>query len=43
MPTAKVVLHVYDLSRGMATQFSPMLLGKQLDGIWHTGVVVYER
>eukprot|EP00762_Andalucia_godoyi_P005779 ANDGO_06904.mRNA.1 DeSI-like protein At4g17486 len=37
----KVTLHVYDLSRGMARQLSPMLLGKYIDGIWHTGIVVY--
>ncbi|PFH34147.1 UBA/TS-N domain-containing protein [Besnoitia besnoiti] len=36
-----VQLRVYDLSRGMARQMSPMLLGRQIDGIWHTGVVVY--
>uniref|UniRef100_A0A4W3GZE9 palmitoyl-protein hydrolase n=1 Tax=Callorhinchus milii TaxID=7868 RepID=A0A4W3GZE9_CALMI len=35
-----VKLYVYDLSRGLARQFSPMMLGKQLDGIWHTAVVV---
>lgn len=36
----KVYLHVYDLSQGMARQMSPMLMGKQIDGIWHTGVVI---
>ena len=39
----QVVLHVYDLSQGMARQFSTMLLGRQFDGIWHTGVYVYGR
>lgn len=29
-----VKLHIYDLSRGMARQLSPALLGMQLDGIW---------
>ncbi|TMW65860.1 hypothetical protein Poli38472_003625 [Pythium oligandrum] len=38
---SSVVLRVYDLSRGMARQLSPSLLGKQIDGIWHTGVLVY--
>ncbi|KAI0567331.1 PPPDE peptidase [Gracilaria domingensis] len=38
-----VTLHVYDLSQGMARQLSPMLIGKQIDGIWHTGVEVYNR
>lgn len=36
-----VVLQVYDLSQGMARSMSRMLLGKQIDGIWHTSVVVY--
>jgi hypothetical protein len=34
-----VTLNVYDLSQGMAKQFSPMILGKTVDGIWHTGIV----
>jgi len=37
-----VVLHVYDLSNGMAKQFSQSLIGKTIDGIWHTGIVIYE-
>ncbi|KAA8498807.1 Desumoylating isopeptidase 1 [Porphyridium purpureum] len=39
----RVILHVYDLSQGMARQMSPMLLGKVIDGIWHTGVEVFGR
>ena len=35
-----VHLHVYDLSQGMARSLSPVLLGRQLDGVWHTAVVV---
>lgn len=38
---SSVQVYVYDLSQGMARQLSPALLGKQIDGIWHTGVVVY--
>ncbi|PFX23176.1 Desumoylating isopeptidase 1 [Stylophora pistillata] len=38
-----VKLYVYDLSRGMAKQLSPLILGKQIDGIWHTGVVCFDR
>lgn len=38
-----VKLHLYDLSQGMAKQFSGSMLGKQIDGIWHTGIVVYGR
>jgi hypothetical protein len=37
----EVKLHVYDLSVGLASALSPLLLGKQVGGIWHTGVVVY--
>jgi desumoylating isopeptidase 1 len=40
---APVTLRVYDLSRGMARQLSPALLGKTIDGIWHTGVLVFGR
>ncbi|CAD8199233.1 unnamed protein product [Paramecium pentaurelia] len=39
----KVTLNMYDLSQGMAKQFSPMFLGKQIDAIWHTGIVVYGK
>ncbi|BEJ11187.1 hypothetical protein CspHIS471_0106090 [Cutaneotrichosporon sp. HIS471] len=38
-----VQLYVYDLSRGMARSMSLALTGKQLDGIWHTSVVVFGR
>jgi hypothetical protein len=41
--TFKVTIHLYDLSQGMAKAFSPMFLGKQIDGIWHTGIVVYGK
>ncbi|WCJ38096.1 Desumoylating isopeptidase 1 [Euphorbia peplus] len=37
----KVILNVYDLSQGMARQLSSSFLGKVIEGIWHTGVVVY--
>lgn len=38
-----VKLHIYDLSQGMARQLSATILGKALEAIWHTGVVVYGR
>ncbi|XP_029977843.1 desumoylating isopeptidase 1-like [Sphaeramia orbicularis] len=38
-----VKVYIYDLSRGMARQLSPVLLGKQLDGIWHTAIVVHGK
>lgn len=37
----KVTLLVYDISNGMAKSLSPMFLGKTIEGVWHTGVVVY--
>ncbi|KAA0168556.1 hypothetical protein FNF31_00436 [Cafeteria roenbergensis] len=36
-----VVLHLYDLSQGMAARMSMPLLGKQIDYIPHTGIVVF--
>eukprot|EP01102_Stenamoeba_stenopodia_P001124 TRINITY_DN10984_c0_g1_i1.p1 TRINITY_DN10984_c0_g1~~TRINITY_DN10984_c0_g1_i1.p1 ORF type:complete len:184 (+),score=43.16 TRINITY_DN10984_c0_g1_i1:158-709(+) len=38
-----VSLHIYDLSNGMAAMFSRQFVGKQIDGIWHTGIVVYGK
>ncbi|XP_014782370.1 uncharacterized protein LOC106877851 [Octopus bimaculoides] len=37
----KVEVYIYDLSKGMATALSMPLLGKQIDGIWHTAIVVF--
>jgi len=41
--TYSVDLYIYDLTRGMASQFAPMLLGAgfELEGVWHTSVVVH--
>jgi len=38
-----VSLHLYDISNGMARQFSQQLVGKYVEGIWHSGVVVYGK
>lgn len=38
---ANVQLLVYDLSRGMAPQMSEAFLGQRIEGIWHTGVLVF--
>lgn len=38
-----VTLNLYDLSQGMAKNMSRMIIGKQIDGIWHTGIVVYGK
>ena len=37
----KVEVWLYDLSQGMARAMSMGFLGKQIDAIYHTGVVVY--
>ncbi|XP_029312995.1 desumoylating isopeptidase 1b [Cottoperca gobio] len=38
-----VKLYIYDMSKGMARQLSPLMLGRQLDGIWHTAIVVHGK
>jgi hypothetical protein len=37
----KVLLNVYDLSRGVAEKCSHSLFGIKLDGLWHTSITVY--
>ncbi|PNI48682.1 DESI1 isoform 2 [Pan troglodytes] len=40
-----VKLYVYDLSKGLARRLSPIMLGKQLEGIWEedaTGILWIE-
>lgn len=41
MASLAVKLFIYDITKGMAKQLAPMILGRPLDGIWHTSVVVY--
>ena len=36
-----VKVYLYDISNGMAKSLSPMFLGKTIEGVWHTGLVVY--
>lgn len=38
-----VVLHVYDVSGGLASSVASWFVGENVDGIWHTGVVVFGR
>jgi len=40
---AKVQLYQYDLSKGGAKWISPLLVGQQLGGIWHTSIVVHGK
>ncbi|KAG0346928.1 hypothetical protein BG004_000512 [Podila humilis] len=42
MPT-RVNVYLYDLSQGMARTMSLGLTGRQIDGIWHTSVVIFGR
>ncbi len=39
----KVVLNVYDLTNGMAKAFGRQMIGIDLEGVWHTGVVVFGK
>lgn len=39
----EVTLHFYDLTNGAAAALSPWLLGKRLEGLWHTGVQVFGK
>jgi hypothetical protein len=34
---------MYDLSNGVAQNMSRYILGVQIEGVWHTGVVVHDR
>lgn len=38
-----VLLYIYDLSSGIASMMSPMLLGRHIEGIWHTSIVIFGR
>lgn len=38
-----VELYIYDLTNGLASLLSPSILGRQIEGVWHTGVVAYDR
>ncbi|EGW31170.1 uncharacterized protein SPAPADRAFT_63086 [Spathaspora passalidarum NRRL Y-27907] len=38
-----VKVYVYDLSHGLASLYSPMILGKSIPAIYHTSVVIRNR
>jgi len=38
-----VQVYIYDLTQGMARTMGPALIGRPLDGVWHTAVVVYGK
>lgn len=39
----KVTLALYDITQGMAKNMSMMFLGKQVDAIYHSSLIVYGR
>ncbi|KAH9498397.1 Desumoylating isopeptidase 1 [Bulinus truncatus] len=39
--TSDVKVYIYDISMGMARAMSQGILGRQINGIWHTGIVAY--
>ncbi|KAH7829093.1 putative PPPDE peptidase domain [Monocercomonoides exilis] len=43
MSSFDVQIYLYDLSHGMVRSMSAMLIGKTLEGLWHTGIVVYGK
>jgi hypothetical protein len=43
MTATLVKLYVYDLSNGLAKRLSQQYIGQQIDGIWHTSVVVFGK
>ncbi|KAF7359750.1 PPPDE peptidase domain-containing protein 2 [Mycena venus] len=38
-----VKLYIYDLSKGKAKQLDVQLTGRQISGIWHTSIVVFDK
>lgn len=38
-----VQVYIYDITKGMARQLSPVMIGKQIEGVWHTAIVVYGK
>jgi len=38
-----VKVYIYDISQGMARTMGPALLGRPLEAIWHTAIVVYNK
>lgn len=43
MTTNTVTLYVYDISNGLARTMSPMIVGKVVEGIWHSSIVVFNK
>lgn len=39
----KVVLGVYDITQGMAKGMSMMIIGQQVDAVYHSSLMVYGK
>jgi len=39
----KVIIYQYDLTMGLASSFGSALIGKQIEGVWHTAVVCFGK
>ena len=38
-----VKLYIYDITNGMGKSLAPMFIGRPLEGVWHTSIVVYGK
>lgn len=38
-----VELYIYDLTKGLASMMSRLVIGQHVEGIWHTAIVAYGR
>ncbi|CCH46579.1 hypothetical protein BN7_6172 [Wickerhamomyces ciferrii] len=41
--THQIKLNIYDLSQGLASQFSPMILGFHIKAIYHTSITIFNQ
>lgn len=39
----QVTLALYDITQGMAKGFSMMMIGQQIDAVYHSSLIVYGR
>ena len=41
--SSPVTLYVYDITMGMAKNLSMMMIGQQVDAVYHTSIVVFGK
>ena len=41
--SVSIQVYIYDLSQGMARNLGQQLIGRPIEGIWHTAVVVHGK